>query len=151
MLMRIQTKFHGEQEIVKEEILHFETGIPGFLDEKEFYIFPLEDTPLYVLQSIRKKEIAFIITDPFPLFTKYEFDLSQDLVESLNIQSEKEVTVFVILTVKEPFNKTTANLQAPIIINQKNKQGKQFIINNSPYTAKHLIMEPPTNQIQEGR
>lgn len=149
--MKIQTKFHGEQEIVKEEILHFEAGIPGFLDEKEFYIFPLEDTPLYVLQSIRTKEIAFIITDPFVLFAQYEFDLSQDLVESLNIQSEKEVAVFVILTVKEPFNKTTANLQAPLIINQKNKQGKQFIINNSPYTARHLIAEPPTKQLEEGK
>ncbi|MDQ0218417.1 flagellar assembly protein FliW [Peribacillus cavernae] len=147
--MKIQTKFHGEQEINVEEIIKFNAGIPGFLDEKEFYILPLEDTPLNVLQSIATKEVAFIITDPFSLFTDYEFDLSQEVKESLKIQTEKDVAVFVILTVKEPFNKTTANLQAPIIINQKNKQGKQYIINNSNYTSRHIIVEPPARQQQE--
>lgn len=116
--MKIQTKFHGEQEIVKEEIIKFDHGIPGFLDEKEFYIFPLEDTPFLILQSINTKEVAFIIADPFSLFPDYEFDLSEDVIEALKIEAEKDVAVFVILTVREPFNQTTANLQAPVIINQ---------------------------------
>lgn len=147
--MKIQTKFHGEQEIVKEEIIKFDHGIPGFLDEKEFYIFPLEDTPFLILQSIHTKEVAFIIADPFSLFPDYEFDLSEDVIQALKIEAEKDVAVFVILTVREPFNQTTANLQAPVIINQNKKLGKQHILNDSNYSIRHFIIKPPTVQKQE--
>lgn len=148
--MIIQTKFHGEQKINNEEIISFKAGIPGFIEEKEFYILPLEDTPLNVLQSIHTKEVAFIITDPFSFFTQYEFEIPQDTIESLKIESEKDVAVFAILTVKEPFDLTTANLQAPVIINQINKQGKQLILNNVCYTTRHFLVNSTVVQ-QEGK
>ncbi|USK49567.1 flagellar assembly protein FliW [Bacillus sp. CMF12] len=140
--MNIQTKFHGEQEINKDDIIHFPSGIPGFLDEKEFYILPLEGTDLFVLQSVKTTEVAFIVTDPFVLFPQYEFDLPEEAVEKLEIQSNKEVATFVILTVREPFQETTANLQAPLVINQTKKLGKQVILNQTPSQTKHKIMTP---------
>lgn len=140
--MNIQTKFHGEQEIKKEDIIKFPFGIPGFLDEKEFYILPLEGTDLFVLQSVKTIEVAFIITDPFIVFPQYEFVLPEETLEKLEIQSEKDVAAFAILTVKEPFQETTANLQAPLIINQTKKLGKQVILNNPAYRTKHNIMTP---------
>jgi flagellar assembly factor FliW len=138
--MNIQTKFHGEQEINTNEIIKFNTGIPGFLDEKEFIILPIEGTDLYVLQSVRSQQVAFIITDPFLIFPQYEFDLSQEVIEVLEIESEKEVSTFVILTVKDPFQETTANLQAPVIINQNKKLGKQHILTNTSYQTRHKIV-----------
>ncbi|WP_102273790.1 flagellar assembly protein FliW [Cytobacillus massiliigabonensis] len=147
--MIIKTKFHGDQEIEAEKIISFPAGIPGFLEEKEFYLIPLEETALVVLQSIHIKEVAFIITDPFSFFPQYEFELPQDLVDTLKVEAEKDVVVFVILTIKDPFHQTTANLQAPIIINQTIKQGKQVILNNTSYTTRHLFIEPLSTQ-QEG-
>lgn len=138
--MNIQTKFHGEQQIEKDEIIKFQTGIPGFLEEKEFVILPIEGSDLYVLQSVQSQHVAFIITNPFLIFPQYEFDLSQEAIEALGIQSKKEVATFVILTVKEPFQETTANLQAPVIINQNKKLGKQLILTNSSYQTRHNIV-----------
>jgi flagellar assembly factor FliW len=138
--MNIQTKFHGEQKINTDQIIKFSSGIPGFLDEKEFIIMPIEGTDLYVLQSVRSQQVAFIITDPFLIFPKYEFDLPQEAIEALEIQSENEVATFVILTVKEPFQETTANLQAPVIINQNKKLGKQMILTNTSYQTRHKIV-----------
>jgi flagellar assembly factor FliW len=138
--MNIQTKFHGKQEINTDEIIKFSSGIPGFLDEKEFIILPIEGTDLYVLQSVRSQQVAFIVTDPFLVFPQYEFDLPQEAIEALEIQSEKEVATFVILTVKEPFQETTANLQAPVIINQNKKLGKQHILTNTSYQTRHKIV-----------
>lgn len=140
--MVIQTKFHGEQEIISEQILRFPSGIPGFLEEKEFVLFPIEDTPLLTLQSIHTKEIAFIMTEPFSFFPQYEFELPQDIIENLNIKSKKDISIFVFLTIKEPFNQTTANLQAPIVINHSNLLGKQLILNIKDYHTKHLIINP---------
>ncbi|MBB6447284.1 flagellar assembly protein FliW [Bacillus benzoevorans] len=144
--MIIQTKFHGKQEIAAEDIIHFESGIPGFLHEKEFCILPMTDTPFYVMQSIQTTEVAFIIMEPFQIFPDYEFDLPDELLAGLNFRSDQDLAVFVILTVQEPFNKTTANLQAPIILNQANKKAKQYIINQSLYTTKHLIIQPSVEQ-----
>ncbi|MCA1033709.1 flagellar assembly protein FliW [Bacillus infantis] len=138
--MNLQTKFHGRVEINEEQVLHFNTGIPGFIDEKKFCILPIEGTPLFVLQSVKSAETAFILTDPFSFFADYEFNLPEEVTEALSISSDKEVAVFVILTVQEPFEKTTANLQAPVIINQKEKQGKQVILNGNSYTTKHLFI-----------
>lgn len=138
--MNIQTKFHGEQEINKDDIIHFPSGVPGFLDEKEFYILLLEGTDLFVLQSVKTPEVAFIVTDPFVLFPWYEFDLPDETIEKLGIQLDRDVATFAILTVREPFRETTANLQAPLVINQTKKIGKQIILNQTPYQTKHKIM-----------
>jgi flagellar assembly factor FliW len=138
--MNLQTKFHGEVEINEEQILHFNAGLPGFINEKEFCILPIEETPLLVLQSVRSAETAFILTEPFSFFSDYEFDLPEEVTVALSISSDEYVAVFVILTVQEPFDKTTANLQAPVIINQKVKQGKQIILNGTSYTTKHLLI-----------
>ncbi|SFC24061.1 flagellar assembly factor FliW [Bacillus sp. OV322] len=138
--MNITTKYHGEQEIKQDDILTFESGIPGFIEEKGFCVLPLEDSPFYVLQSINSANTAFIMADPFTFFKEYEFDLADEVMENLKIQSNEHVAVFVILTIKEPFNKTTANLQAPIIINTKSQLGKQYIINRGAYTTRHKII-----------
>lgn len=96
-----------------------------------------------MLQSVKTPEVAFIVTDPFALFPQYEFDLPKEAIEKLGIQSAKDVATFAILTVREPFQETTANLQAPIVINQTKKLGKQVIFNQTPYNTKHKIMAPP--------
>ncbi|MFD6442221.1 flagellar assembly protein FliW [Peribacillus sp. NPDC060186] len=126
--MNRQTKFHGEIEIAQENIYTFERGIPGFLEEKQFCLLALEETQFFVLQSITTKEIAFIMLNPFDIFHDYEVKLTDELLSTLQIEAEKEVITFVILTIHEPFNKSTANLQAPIILNSSKKTGKQFII-----------------------
>jgi flagellar assembly factor FliW len=138
--MNIKTKFHGELEIPADQLIEFQNGIPGFADEKEFCILPIEETPLLVMQSANSPHIAFILTDPFSFFPDYEFDLTDEVTDALSISSDKDVAVFTILTVQEPFSQTTANLQAPVIINQKKKKGKQVILNQTSYTTKHLLI-----------
>lgn len=147
--MNIETKFHGKQDLAAEDIIQFESGIPGFPTEKEFCILSMADTPFHVLQSTQTTEVAFIVMDPFQIFPDYEFDLPDEILEALQVEVKKDIAIFVILTIQEPFEKTTANLQAPIILNQRNNKAKQYIINRSPYTTKHLIIQPPVQSEQE--
>jgi flagellar assembly factor FliW len=136
--MKINTKYHGEVEV--EEILTFEKGIPGFMDEKQFALLALSDDESYfVLQSVSTPGLAFVLTNPFHLMKEYDFQLEDATVEELNLESEKDVAVYSILTVQDPFEKTTANLQAPIIINLKNRKAKQVILHNEQYKTKHPI------------
>ncbi|MEK3798571.1 flagellar assembly protein FliW [Peribacillus sp. FSL H8-0477] len=138
--MNIQTKFHGDTEISNEGIYTFENGMPGFLDEIQFVILPLEDTSLLVLQSVSTLEVAFIITSPFEVFPEYNVKLTDDVLASLQIEAEEEVLVYTILTVREPFAKTTANLQAPIVINNKKRLAKQYITNDTTFSMRQLLI-----------
>jgi flagellar assembly factor FliW len=137
--MKLRTKYHGEIEINEKDIFHFEYGIPGFLDEKQFVLLPLEDTPFVILQSVKTPALGFAMIDPFGYFPDYDIELDEQTVTQLELSSEKEVAVYVILTVSDPFDNTTANLQAPIVLNYEKKLGKQVILTNTPYKTKHRL------------
>ncbi|MED4534092.1 flagellar assembly protein FliW [Metabacillus fastidiosus] len=138
--MMIQTKYHGEISIEESEILKFEQGIPGFNDEKDFILIPLEQgSPFLILQSMQTVELGFVVVNPFQFTADYEFDLSESDKEILEIKSEKDVEVYTILTVKERFEETTANLQAPLIVNSKKNKAKQIILNDQKYPIKHHL------------
>ena len=138
--MKINTMYHGEVEV--DEIFTFEKGIPGFVDEKRFVLLPLsDDETFFVLQSVVTHGLAFILSSPFLFFMTYDFQLEEAAVEELGLESEKDVAVYSILTVQDPFEKTTANLQAPIIINLKNRKAKQVILHDEKYKTKHPIFE----------
>lgn len=142
MKLKLETKYHGEQVIDEKDIITFENGVPGFLEETEFVIFPYDDDSVFfILQSVKTAGLAFVIVSPFVFFKDYDFNLDESVVEALDITSEKEVAVFVILTVKDPFQQTTANLQAPVIFNVEKKMGKQVILTGTSYETRHIIFQ----------
>lgn len=138
--MKLNTKYHNEVEIKDEEVLNFEKGIPGFPDEKKFIILPLnEDGSFSVMQSVESAGLALVIASPFDFFNDYDFQLEDSIVEEIGLKSENDVVVYAILTVEDPFEKTTANLQAPIIINKANNKAKQVILVEEGYKTKHNL------------
>lgn len=139
--MRIETKYHKEVEIDQENILKFNSGIPSFLEEKQFYLFPFADEgPFYILQSIQTPSLAFVVVNPFDFLKEYEVKLSEQVIEALEIENEEDAAIFVILTIQEPFQHTTANLQGPIVINNMKKLGKQVILSDSIYETRHPLL-----------
>ncbi|ARW33392.1 Flagellar assembly factor FliW [Bacillus subtilis subsp. subtilis] len=91
------------------------------------------------LQSVTSENLAFIVVSPFIFFKNYEFDLDESTAELLDIDNIQDVEVMTILTMAEPFEKSTANLLAPIIVNRKNMMAKQVVLHDSSYTTKHPI------------
>ncbi len=140
--MKLTTKYHNEVEIHETEVLQFEKGIPGFPDEKKFVVLPLnEDGSFSVMQSVETPGLAFVIANPFDFFKEYDFKVEEGVVEELGVESEKDIMVYNILTVEDPFEKTTANLQAPIIINKANNKAKQVILVEEGYKTKHNLFQ----------
>jgi flagellar assembly factor FliW len=137
--MRLNTKFEETVEIKESDILNFKQGLPGFEEEKQFVLIPMEGTPFSILQSVATTELAFVIADPFVFFKDYDFELSASVQDQLQIEKANDVFVQVILTVSEPFEESTANLQAPIVINQQNNTGKQVVLTNGNYQSRHLL------------
>lgn len=150
--MIIKTKFHGEIEIAEEQLINFEKGLPGLEEERKFVILNLnEDASINIMQSITNTAIAFFVTNPFELLANYEFELDTASIEDLEINESEETNleVIVIMTPKDPFDKTTVNLQAPVVINHDKKKAKQIILNDSKYMIKHPLFQQKAVEVKE--
>jgi len=142
--MNLQTKYHGEIVIQEEDIITFPNGIPAFEDENKFIILPLQgETPFSILQSIQTVNLAFVVGEVFNLFPKYDIELTQNAIDVLELTDSKDADVYSIISIKEPFANSTANLQGPIIINRVKKVAKQVILNQSNYKTKHELVGSP--------
>ncbi|HZG59676.1 MAG TPA: flagellar assembly protein FliW [Anoxybacillus sp.] len=140
--MKITSKFLGEIEINEEQIIYFPNGLPGFEDERQFVIFSLEEeSPFAVLQSIQHSHVGFVIVYPFSFYPNYAFDLAEEDIEKLKLSSPDDCVTYTIMTLKEPFAKSTINLKAPIVINAKEKIGKQLILHDSNYPIRFPLSE----------
>lgn len=139
--MNIETKFLGQIEIDEQNILTFETGLPGFLDVHKFVLLPLDaDLPLVVLQSVEQQQLGFVLAYPFAFKKDYIFEISEEEKIDLQVEEEEDVIAYTIVTLKETFSESTMNLLAPIIINTKKKLGKQIVLQDSKrYPLRHPI------------
>ncbi|MFD2639001.1 flagellar assembly protein FliW [Piscibacillus salipiscarius] len=138
--MKLTTLYFGEIVITKDDILTFDNGLPGFQEYKQFVLLDLEGNPAFkVLQSINQENLAFIVTNPFLIEAKYEFKLDQSTKQQLYIEEPNDVQVWNIVTVQDPFERSTVNLKGPIVINVKHKKGKQLLLSEFNYSTKSPI------------
>lgn len=141
--MNIQTKFHGDIEIQIDQTWNFPKGIPGFEDENKFALLPIEGNDAFqVLQSIQTPTIAFIVANPYTLIDDYSFDVDAPTVDLLNIENEQDVFVLSVISLKEPFDSSTINLQAPLIFQTTTRKARQMILNDNTFSLRHPIGTP---------
>ncbi|MEN6390752.1 MAG: flagellar assembly protein FliW [Syntrophomonas sp.] len=132
----------------RSKIITFADGIPAFEDEKEYYLFPLQEgSPFFYLRSANS-DLCLLMADPFTFFPDYQIDFPDPFLDHLGAsESTAGLMVFCILTLGKEFKETTANLMAPLIINAESRQGMQFIPQKSEYRLRHrLFSESPKSE-----
>lgn len=145
--MKIQTFYFGEIEMDEKSVIQFPNGIPGFHEEKKFVLLDIPDNPAFqILQSVHNQQLAFVVTNPYLFYKDYEFELDEGTIEQLYIEKPEDVVVFTIVTLHDPFEKSTINLQAPIVMNTKNNHAKQVVLNNTAYQTKHPISKTKSQE-----
>jgi len=146
--MKYETARFGSVDVQDEDILLFPEALYGFDQEKEFALLPLDpkiDSPMEWLQSLKTPELAFVVTDPFLFVPQYKMVLNDDEKHQLKIESTESVVIRVIVTIPKVHTEMTANLVAPLVINQKNRLAKQIVLTSAEYDTKHYLM-PPQNK-----
>ena len=129
--MEIMTRDFGKIEIAKSDIISFNSGLPGFENQKEFILLPLaEDSPFIIMQSVEDPDIAFVTVEPGNLIQNYEFEISDKIENNLKIESMSNLLILNIITLKDDFKNSTVNLSAPIVINLEEKLGQQVILDD---------------------
>lgn len=138
--MTIQTKFYGEVSIAEIKRWQFPKGLPGFEEEKEFVLLSIEGNDMFqVLQSTVTASIAFIVANPYILIEDYSFSIDTPTLDLLEIKREEDVVVLAVVSMKQPFEESTVNLQSPLIFNTTNQKAKQMILNDSQFLMRHPL------------
>lgn len=127
----------GEVEVQEKDIYQFPKGLPGFEEETEFALIPWDDTPFSYLQSVREKDLSFLLVSPFTFVTDYSFELSG--VDKEELEIAEQVSVYSMVTIHSQANHSTMNLLAPVVLNPEKRLGKQVILHQSIYETRHLI------------
>ena len=140
-MRKINTLRFGELEIEEKDVIRFAGGIPAFEDEHEFVVLPYEEgTPYMFLQSMTTPELAFLMTDPFVFFPDYSFELDDENMEKLAINSMDDVLVCTLISVpRSGVADMTTNLLAPVVINRHTMQARQIVLEKTQYTTKHRL------------
>lgn len=150
--MMIHSTRLGEIEIQEDQIFRFPSGIPGFAGEKTFALLPYQDgSPFFILQSANDPDLAFILIEPFAFFADYEFELDDAVAGELTLDEQNKPGVYCIVTIPQNIAEMTANLMAPIIVNQASHNAIQIVLEKSIYTTKHRLLPEQEKQPKEER
>jgi len=140
--MELNTKQHGIINYKTEDIIEFNKGLPGFEELKKFILFPVEANDVFsVLHSLEDLNIGFIVIPPFNFIKDYEFNIEDERLREINITSPEDILILNPITLNSKIENITVNLRAPIIINTKNKQAEQVILDNDKYLIKYPLFK----------
>lgn len=149
-MVKLETQRFGEIEFEDQAVITFEEGLPGFEHLTKFIVYkPSEDMPFSFLQSIEAGELAFIVVSPFLFYPQYEFEISEQFKQELSIRDEQDVMVWSIVSIRDSLESATINLLAPVILNARERLGKQIILQGTDYQIRHALV--PAAQPEGGR
>ncbi len=138
--MLIRTVNFGMLEVPEDKVINFKEGLPGFPQIRRFAILELEEfKPFQYLQALDDPPISLFIINPFLIDPTYEFRLTDSDMEDVCSKNSAELAVFAVATIPENANEATINLMAPIVINDKDRCGKQVILHESKYSVQHPL------------
>ncbi|MDR1726311.1 MAG: flagellar assembly protein FliW [Acidobacteriota bacterium] len=147
--MRIHTLNFGDLEIAQDTVITFKDGLPGFPRLRHFAILEMEELkPFNYLQSlpeaspesVNEPPIALYLINPFLVDPGYEFRLTDSDMEDIHSKNSAELTVYAVATIPESPKDATLNLMAPIVINERDRCGKQVILHDSKYSVRHPLL-----------
>jgi flagellar assembly factor FliW len=131
-LIKVSTTRFSEIEVDEKEVIE----LPHVLldhDKKE--------SPFKWLQSLDDGAIAFVLINPLLFRPDYMVEVTEAEVSDLDLKSEEDAVISVIITMPSNPQNMTANLKAPLIFNLSNRRGKQLVLSNPDYATRHNIME----------
>ena len=106
-------------------------NILGFEDTLNIEIYEVDEL-FSTLRSSTGDDISFTLVNPF-LLREYAFDLPLDMKNLLEINDASNISVYNILLIQKPLEKSTINFLAPIIVNNDNKKVAQIVLEPKKY------------------
>lgn len=116
--------------------LRFEEGLPGFPECKEFVLVRWgdESSPFSLLRAAHD-DLSFVVVPPAVFFPDYAPEIDIEAVAPIGIEQAEDALLLTIVTVREPIDRSTANLLGPIIVNVHDLRAVQAVLDPDRYSA----------------
>lgn len=138
----------GPIKVSQEDIVIFPEGLLGFSHFKKFVFVNDPDDDVFVwLQSCDKKEVAFPVIEAGFITDIKDLELTKADKERLALEAEDSVDFYCIVRITSEAQGMTANLKAPIVINQKDRVGYQFIMANQKLQVQYPVFDILKNRV----
>ena len=148
----VETLHFGRIEVKEEEVLSFPEGLLGFPECRRYLL--LEDpahAPFLWLQSLDNTDLSFVLVDPLNVKPDYRAQVPREEVAALELEDPGEARLFVICVVPRDMNNASANLKGPLVVNSKNRLGKQVVLTEEDYPTRYLFMRDKTDRVEAGK
>jgi len=128
-MLTIDTTRFGPLEVAEEAVLHFEEGLIGFPEMRQFAAVPHGDgAPFVWLQSVERADLAFLLLRPHVVCPGYAPPLPPDV--------PFDATLWAIVTVPAGrANDLTVNLLGPVAV--WGNAARQLVLDGDRYSARH--------------
>ncbi|WP_336921761.1 flagellar assembly protein FliW [Aquipuribacter sp. SD81] len=111
--------------------VRFVVPLPGLPGHVEYALDGLEATgTLFSLRSA-DDSVSLLLAAPWAFFPDYAPVLSDEDVDLLGLAGAEDALLFVVLTTAESAAASTANLLAPVVLNQRTGAAMQVLLTGS--------------------
>jgi len=133
----------GNLDYEDKDIVTFDDGLVGFPTNTRFVLLcPWPDKPFRWLQSIDDPALAFLITDPEPYLEGYNPPLTGSIQRSLGLETDTPRLVFTTVNIPRGRpQEMSINLAGPLVINARERKGKQIVLEEGAYTTKYRVFQ----------
>ena len=122
--------------------IHFKDGLYGFEGIKDYILLQEENSGvIWSLQAAEHSYPSFIVVNPFLLIKDYKLTLEDSDMKSLGNPAKSDICCMVIAVIKKKLPDSVVNLKSPIVVNVKNKTGRQVIMEDCEYPVRYHLFK----------
>lgn len=139
-IVRINSRRFGPVSVREDQVILLTPGLLGFARFQRYILIEHQaESPFLWLQSVDNPDLAFVVIEPGLIMPGYEPGNSDEVRQELAAETSEDIKTLVILTIPpgRP-QEMTANLMGPVVINLKNRRGKQLVMEG--YSHQHRVL-----------
>lgn len=124
-----------------EDVITFDEGLVGFPACKRFVVMENEAlSPFRILQCVDQRNVGFLVIDPRNIVKSYNRSIPEDAWRTVGVPEAKDRLALAISIIGDVPEDSTANLQAPLLINYKEMRGRQLILTGTRYSVTQPLL-----------
>lgn len=128
-------------EAIEFPIIDLVAPMPGFPNLHQFVLVRVtEEGVLYALTAVDNPSLRFLVVPPAPFFPDYAPEIDDQSLRALRAADPARLHILLVVTAGDTPGSSTANLMAPVILNEANRTAIQVVLTGSGYPVRATLM-----------
>ena len=109
-------------------VISFVEEVPGLPELSRCVLVTLDDdATVFALRSIAEPELRLLVVAPGAFFPDYSAELENEVMTALELGSDEQPLVLLVVNPGSALTEATANLAAPILVNARTRRAVQAL------------------------